>query len=185
MCLARAYEPFPLFRHWQTNFSLTRLLCTQHMWCKCSNTWEAPAGSSQGMLILHQHIYNFLLTLQLLSLTPHYVQCFRDTTMLATRGMLEILFFAVLGIYLSLLRYHRTKIVNNKGTVPKSRERWTCIIIQLSWKNRHGTTRIKACGSCTQGRTSQAAPCSRILRQKQFWMGCERHSATALAGHWT
>lgn len=129
---------------------------------------EAPAGPSQAMLILQQHIHNFLLSLQLLSLIPHAVRCSRDTTMLATRGTLEILFFAVLGIYLSLPRYCSTKIANNKGTVRESRERWTCIIIQLARKNRHGTTTSKACGSCTQGRTWQAGPCSRILRQKQL-----------------
>ena len=169
MYVACAYTFFPLFRYWQTNLSLTPLPCTEHIWCKCSNTWEAPAGPSQATLILQQHIHNFLLNLQLLSLTPHSVQCSGDTTMLATRVRLEILFFAVWGMYLSLLRYRSTKIANNKGTVRRSREKWMCIIIQLaSWHRRTDTAPPQARPVGAAHKTWQAGPCSGILRQKQF-----------------
>ena len=157
----------PPFRYWQTNFSLTPLPCTEHTWCKCSNAWEVPAGPSQTTLILQQCIHNLLLNLQLLSLTLHSVQHPRDTNTLATRARLETLFFAILGMYLSV-QYRSTKIANNKGTVHESRGKWMHVITQLVRKSRLGTTTSKACGSCTQGRTWQAGPCSGILSQKQF-----------------
>lgn len=162
-----AYTFSPPFRSQQTKFFLGPALCTEHIWCKYRNTWEDSFRTSTSYAdSLAEHSQLSAKPTASLSDPTFCVMLHGDCNPGYQRHIrnLVLCWFG----HLSLLRHLSTKPENNQGTACRSRERCTGVITQLAQESRRGTTTSKTCRYCTQGRTWQAGPCPRILRQKQF-----------------